>query len=422
MKTEFKSSFKDKRLIVAASGSIAAVKTPMLISSLVKAGAIIKCVLTPSAAHLVSPIALASLSRNRCYLDEDQWSPNEPRPLHIALAEWAEMIIVAPLSASTMARWSHGLGEGLLASLLLAYEKPVIAAAAMNTGMWSNQAVQNNWEQLAKNPKILRLEPESGLLACDREGEGRMVNQDLIELSIQSAFLQLDAETKLRNDWKGKRLLVTAGPTVEALDPARTITNRSSGKMGVLIAQAARFRGAKVDLIHGPLQIPNGWLEGLKTYPIQTAEEMAGMLLQLQPKANAVCMSAAVSDIRKKNPNDQKKLEKKFLLASIAQDLEEVPDLLAEIVPKRPHGQVIMGFAAITGNKDELKRIGEAKRKKKGCDLLLANPIDIPNQGFEEDFNGGWLIGNGDISREIPRKSKLALAHELLDAILKSEL
>ena len=153
MKTEA-GGLQGRRILVAASGSIAAVKTPQLVSALVKAGAEVRCVVTPSAAQLVSAVALASLSRHCCYQDDDQWDPRQPRPLHVALAEWAELVIVAPLSATTLARWTQGLGDGLLASLLLACECPVVAAAAMNTGMWSQPAVRRNWALLGDDPRV----------------------------------------------------------------------------------------------------------------------------------------------------------------------------------------------------------------------------------------------------------------------------
>ncbi len=422
MKTEADNQLKGRRLLIATSGSIAAVKIPTLVSKLAKLGAEVRCIVTPSAARLVSPIALASLSRNRCYQDEDQWSSKEPRPLHIALAEWPEIVIVAPLSASSLARWSHGLADGLLASVLLACEKPIIAAAAMNTSMWTNESVQNNWNELINRPKILALPPESGLLACDRDGEGKMVAEDLIELSIKSALIHMDKDGNLRKDWQGKRILVSAGPTIEALDPARNITNRSTGQMGVLIAQAARFRGATVDLVHGPLQLPPGWLQGINSYQVNDSVEMQSVISNLQPKANAVAMTAAVSDFRAKGGRNPKKLKKQELLSSFEKNLEETPDLLQEIVSRRDPGQIVLGFAALTGDDAEIKKLGEAKREKKGCNLLMANPIDRPNQGFGEYFNEGWLIGDGDLSRQIPRKSKLSLAHELLDTILEQQI
>jgi phosphopantothenoylcysteine decarboxylase/phosphopantothenate--cysteine ligase len=418
MKTEAASPLVGRRLLVAVTGSIAAVKTPLLVSALIKAGAEVRCLVTPSAARLVSPVALASLSRHRCYQDEDQWNPSEPRPLHIALAEWAEIVIVAPLSATSLARWTHGLAEGLLASVLLASERPVVAAAAMNTAMWSNPAVRRNWLELQSDPRVLQLAPESGLLACDRLGDGRMVDPKLIELAVASGLLQVDQTGRLKRDWQGRRLLVSAGPTLEALDQARLLTNRSSGRMGVLLAQAARLRGAEVDLVHGPLNLPLAWLEGLETHSVTSAVEMQSMLLELQPSADAVVMAAAVADVRRFGSAKAEKLPKEAFLKSLEQDWEEVPDLLAELVLRRTTGQVLLGFAALAGDDAQIQALGEEKRLRKGCDLLMANPIDRPGQGFEANLNGGWLLAEGGV-RSLPVTSKLVLAHQLLDALLE---
>ncbi len=418
MKFDITSSLKGRRLLIAASGSIAAIKTPLLVSALIQMGAQVKCIVTPSAARLISPISLATLSRNRCYQDEDQWSSKEPKPLHIALAEWAEIVVVAPLSASSLARWSQGLADGLLASLLMACECPVIAAPAMNTAMWEHPSVQRNWRQLTKNQRVLPLIPSSGLLACDRLGDGRMVDPDLIQIAITSALIDKDKNGILQHDWEGKKFLVTSGPTLEALDPARIITNRSSGKMGVLLAQAARFRGAQVDLVHGPLQVPPGWLEGLSTYPVKDAYGMQEKLALLQPSADAVAMAAAVADLRKKGGALSNKTSKESLIASIGNTFEAVPDLLVEIVNRRYLGQVLLGFAALTGDDNEVKKLGEEKKLLKGCDLLMANPIDRAGQGLEENANGGFLFGPNEMIKSVPVTSKLDVAHQLLDALI----
>ncbi len=419
MKIEAKRPLEGRRLLVAICGSIAAVKTPLLVSALVKAGAEVKCLLTPSAAHLVSPLSLSCLSRNRCYQDEDQWNKDETRPLHISLSEWADLIVIAPLTASTLSRWVQGLGEGLLASLLLASERPVVAAAAMNTAMWSNQAVQRNWQELRKNPRVLCLSPESGLLACDRIGEGRIANPELIELAIQSALLQADDNGKIKRDWAEKRLLVSAGPTLEALDPARLFTNRSSGLMGVLLAQAARLRGAKVDLVNGPLRVPHAWLEGLSTHPIENSEEMQIVLTKLQPEVDVIAMAAAITDLRKTNGAATQKLDKESFKNSFSQKLELVPDLLSHIALLKKPKQILLGFAALTGEDSQIIQAGESKRLKKGCDLLFANPIDRPDQGFASYNNGGFLLGEGGVVKKFAITTKLALAHQLLDSVLK---
>lgn len=399
-----------RRVLVGISGSIAAVKLPLVVSALVKRGAEVRCVLTPSAAALVSPVALASLSRQRCYLDADQWSHTAPRPLHVELAEWADLVLLAPLSATTLGRWIHGLGDTLLASLLLATEAPVLAAAAMNTAMWGSPGVAANWKALAGFERVLPLGPAEGLLACDREGAGRMAEPSLLLLALESL-----ASWGWHRDWQGRRLLVSAGPTREWFDPARCISNPSTGQMGVLLAQAARLRGAQVDLVHGPLQLDPAWLEGLTAHPIETGAELQDALLELQPQVEAIAMAAAVADHR---PTQRfaHKPGKEELAAAMAAGWEPVPDLLAQLVRQRSSPQPILGFAAQSG--DVLSQARE-KFQRKGCDLLFANPIDQPGAGFASATNQGWLLGPAEAVERLDPMGKLPLAHVLLSALQK---
>lgn len=397
-----------RRVLVGISGSIAAVKLPQVVSALVQRGAAVRCVLTPAAERLVSAVALASLSRHSCCVDSDQWSHRLPRPLHVELAEWADLILLAPLSATTLARWVQGLGDTLLASVLLAAEVPVLAAAAMNTAMWGSPGVVANWRALNGFERVLPLGPASGLLACDRHGAGRMAEPAQLLLALESLALH-----GCRRDWQQRRLLVTAGPTREHLDPARCLTNPSTGRMGVLLAQAARLRGAAVTLVHGPLALDPALLEGLVCHPITAAAELQQRLRQLQPGFDAVAMAAAVADHRRALPVAAK-LAKQELESDLAGGWEAVPDLLAELVANRPARQPILGFAAHSG---EVLPQARAKFLRKGCDLLFANPIDRPGHGFASATNGGWLLGPGDAVVEIPTMGKLAIAHRLLDAL-----
>jgi phosphopantothenoylcysteine decarboxylase/phosphopantothenate--cysteine ligase len=397
-----------RRILVGISGSIAAVKLPLVVSALAQRGADVRCVLTPAAAQLVSPVALASLSRQSCCLDADQWSHRAPRPLHVELAEWAELVLVAPLSATSLGRWVHGLADTLLASTLLATEAPVLAAAAMNTAMWASPAVRRNWELLQADARVLPLGPASGLLACDRLGDGRMAEPPMLLLALEC--LQLWG---CRQDWAGRRLLVTAGPTREPLDPARCLTNPSSGRMGVLLAQAARLRGAEVTLVHGPLAVDPQLLEGLRCEPIETAAEMEQALVRLQPGADAVAMAAAVADHRRQEPLAQK-LSKEELERELTSGWQAVPDLLAALVARRPPGQRILGFAAQSG---DVLPAARAKWARKGCDLLFANPIDQAGAGFGVDTNHGWLLGGSPGEQRLEPGSKLGIAQQLLTAL-----
>ena len=410
------SSLSGKKILVAVTGSIAAVKAPILVSRLIKAGAEVKCVITQSATNLVSPLSLSTLSRNKCYQDKDQWADSQTKPLHIALAEWAELIIVAPLSATSLSKFTSGSADGLLASILLASQSQIVMAAAMNTSMWENQSVKKNWNYVKTIDQVITLEPSEGLLACDRVGDGKMVNLDIIEIASESAFI-FHAENKfLTKDLKDIRFLISAGPTVEALDAARQLTNRSSGKMGVLIAQAAKLRGAEVDLVHGPVSVQQDLLEGLNTYPVRSSNEMGEKIDDLQPSAQVIVMAAAVSDFKNNSPSEQK-ISKEFFLQSIFDDLEMTSDLIKNQTRKKLENQIFLGFAAETGSDNEIIEKGESKRVLKGCDLLMANPIDRAGQGFDENFNSGFLLGPKKMVKNLSLTTKLSISHQILDEI-----
>ena len=409
-------SLSGKKILVAVTGSIAAVKAPILVSRLIKAGAEVKCVITQSATNLVSPLSLSTLSRNKCYQDKDQWADSQTKPLHIALAEWAELIIVAPLSATSLSKFTSGSADGLLASILLASQSQIVMAAAMNTSMWENQSVKKNWNYVKTIDQVITLEPSAGLLACDRVGDGKMVNLDIIEMASESAFIFHEENKFLTKDLKDIRFLISAGPTVEALDAARQLTNRSSGKMGVLIAQAAKLRGAEVDLVHGPVSVQQDLLEGLNTYPVRSSNEMGAKIDDLQPSAQVIVMAAAVSDFKNNSPSEQK-ISKEFFLKSIFDDLEMTSDLIKNQTKKKLENQIFLGFAAETGSDNEIIEKGEKKRVSKGCDLLMANPIDRAGQGFDENFNSGFLLGPKKMVKNLSFSTKLAISHQLLDEI-----
>ena len=416
-------SFSGKKILVAITGSIAAVKAPILVSRLIKAGVNVKCVLTQSASKLVSPLSLSTLSRNKCYQDKDQWSDSQTKPLHIALAEWADLIIVAPMSATSLSKFTSGNADGLIASILLASQSQIIAAAAMNTSMWGNESVKKNWNYLKTIDQVISLEPSKGLLACDTFGDGKMVNLDIIELAAESAFI-FNAKNKfLTKDLKNIKFLITAGPTVENLDAARQLTNRSSGRMGVLIAQAAKLRGAEVDLVHGPLSVNKDLLEGIHTYPVISSSEMGAKIDDLQPSAQVIVMAAAVSDFKRNSPTNQK-VPKEFCSESIFNDLEMTPDLLKNLIRKKLDNQIFLGFAAETGSDNEIIEKGQNKMALKGCDLLMANPIDRVGQGFEKNFNSGFLLGPKKMIKNFAFSTKLSISHQLLGEIrnLKSKI
>ena len=239
-------------------GSIAAVKSPLLVSRLVKAGAEVRCLVTPSGQAGQSLGTVHPPVVSGVFQESDEWDPTCAR-LHIELAEWAELMVLAPLSASSLSRWSQGLADGLLASTLLASRSAHRGCDSQNTAMWNHPAVQSNWERVQGHPGVVPLLPEAGLLACDRLGDGRMADPQRIELAVRSVFSRDRTLMDGLQDWSGRRLLVTAGPTLELID-APDGSAIAAVVMGVLLAQAARLRGADVDLVHGPLDVPKpGW-------------------------------------------------------------------------------------------------------------------------------------------------------------------
>jgi len=398
-----------RRILVAGCGSIAAVKLPQLVSSLVQHGAQVRCVLSPKAEQFVSPLALASLSRHPCSLEAHQWDPCQPRPLHIALAEWAELVLVAPLSVTTMARLVHGLADTLLSSTLLASQAPLLVAPAMNTAMWEAPAVQANWQALCHWPRLLPLEPSSGLLACDSRGMGRLPELELILQGTRAALV-----TGGVADLKGLRILCSAGPTREFLDPVRCLTNPSSGRMGVAMALMARLRGAAVELVHGPLSnVPPSWLEPLETCPVVSAAEMGAALAQRLPQVDGLVMAAAVAD-HGPGLTSSVKWPKGALPNPLP--LQEVADLSAGLASQLRRDQWMLGFAAQQGL-DRARAL--EKQERKGFDWIFLNAIDLAGQGFGQQTNGGILLWGDGREQGLNTQDKAALAGAIWSALAK---
>jgi len=260
------------KVLLLITGSIAAVRIPLLVSQLAKENYEIKCVLSKNAEKLIKPLSISILSRNPCILENDQWSDSQSTPLHIELGNWADILIIAPLTATTLAKWVTGNAEGLIPSILIANIKPIIVAPAMNTQMWLNKAVKENYENLQSYENVLSLQPSEGLLACNAIGIGKIPPNDLIQLALE--FIASHKQNEYRKDLLNKEILITGGCTSEKIDAARHITNKSSGAMGLLLSQVARFRGAKVKYVHGPLKINKNLTDGIKRYEIETSVDL----------------------------------------------------------------------------------------------------------------------------------------------------
>lgn len=389
---------------MGVGGGIAAYKVCEVISTLFKAGVQIKAILTQSAQEFITPLTIATLSRHPAYTDLVFWEPIHHRPLHIELGEWAEVFVLAPLTANTLGKLAHGLADNLLTNTVLASCCPVLLAPAMNTDMWEQQSVQRNWQQLLTDSRYHSVGPDAGVLACDRVGSGRMAEPAQILSAIESLL-----HTGGKRDLVGKRVLISTGGTREHLDPVRFIGNPSTGKMGLALAQAALHRGATVTLVHAPAT----WLVplGIRAIPVVSAAQMRQAMLEHFADADVIVMAAAVADV-KPAEYAAEKLPKKLLPTSLP--LEPVPDILAELGQRKQPHQRLIGFAAQTG---DIVTPALQKLKAKQLDAIAANPIDRPGAGFGSDSNQAIFLDRQGRREEIPPCSKLQLAHKLFDFV-----
>lgn len=395
---------KSKRVLIGIGGGIAAYKVCEVISTLFKAGAEVRVILTASAPEFITPLTVATLSRHPAYTDRDFWQPTHQRPLHIDLGEWAEVLAIAPLTANTLAKLSHGMADNLLTNTVLASTCPVLLAPAMNTEMWQQLSVQRNWQQLLTDKRYHGMNTGYGLLACDRVGAGRMAEPAEIVTHIQSLL-----HTQGKRDLQGKRVLISAGGTREYLDPVRFIGNPSTGKMGLALAQAALHRGAAVTLVHGVASwsVP----QGVQAIAVESAAEMEKAMLEFFPSADITVMSAAVADVKPANYSLEK-LPKRSLPLSLP--LEPVPDIIAQLGQRKQPHQILIGFAAQTG---DIVTPAQEKLYNKKLDAIVANPIDQPDSGIGSDNNQAIFLDKQGNKVEIPLASKLQMAHHLFDLI-----
>lgn len=398
---------KYQRVLIGITGGIAAYKVCEVISTLAKTGLEVRVILTNSAQEFITPLTVATLSRHSAYQDTDFWQPHG-RPLHIELGEWAEVFLIAPLTANTLAKLVYGIADNLLTNTVLASTCPIILAPAMNTDMWEQKIIQENWKKILTNNRFYGIEPGSGILACDRVGAGRMAEPSEILLQIESL-----SYTNGKQDLTGKHILISAGGTREYFDPVRFIGNPATGKMGIAIAQAALHRGATVTLVHGNLSstIPGLHNNNIQIISVTTATEMHKVMLEKFSAADITIMAAAVADV-KPSIYSQEKLPKKSLPNNLP--LEPVPDIIAELGNLKQPQQKLIGFAAQTG---DIVTPAREKLQRKKLDAIVANPIDKPGAGFASDTNQAIFLDKTGKHLEIPPCSKLQLAHKLLDFI-----
>ena len=395
---------RGRRVLIGIGGGIAAYKVCEVVSNLFKAGAKVRAILTQASQEFITPLTVTTLSRHPAYTDEGFWQPIHDRPVHIELGEWAEVFVIAPLTANTLGKLAHGLADNLLTNTVLASECPILLAPAMNTQMWEQLSVQRNWQQLLSEQRYHRVGPGAGLLACDRVGSGRMAEPAEILATVESLL-----HTGGKRDLVGKRVLISTGGTREHLDPVRFIGNPSTGKMGLALAQAAMHRGANVTLVHAPATWEGP--EGVRAIPVVSAAQMQQAMLGCFPEADLIVMAAAVADVKPAEYATEK-LPKKLLPNALP--LEPVPDILAELGQRKQPHQCLIGFAAQTG---DIVKPALQKLKEKKLDAIAANPIDQPDAGFGSDTNQAIFLDNQGRKVEISPCSKLQLAHHLLDFV-----
>ncbi|MEO1399811.1 MAG: bifunctional phosphopantothenoylcysteine decarboxylase/phosphopantothenate--cysteine ligase CoaBC [Cyanobacteria bacterium J06635_1] len=395
------------RVLIGVSGGIAAYKICEVVSTLAKAGVEVRVILTEQAQAFVSALTFATLARHPAYTDAAFWSAAQRRPLHIELGEWANLFLIAPLTANTLGKLALGLADNLLTNTVLASKCPILLAPAMNTDMWQQASVQRNWQMLLSDPRYHAVGPAAGRLACDRIGTGRMAEPAAILAHLTS--LQHTCE----RDLAGKHLLISTGSTREFLDSVRFIGNPATGRMGIALAQAALHRGATVTLVHGPLeaQLANTLPTPLTAIATPSAAEMQTALLSQLPQADWVMMAAAVADVRPVHTASHK-LPKSDLPGQLP--LEPVPDIVAQLAQRKKPHQRLIGFAAQTG---EIVPPAQQKLVRKGLDAIVANPIDQPNSGFGSDRNKAILIDRAGRQQPIDPTTKLQLAHQIYDFV-----
>jgi phosphopantothenoylcysteine decarboxylase/phosphopantothenate--cysteine ligase len=397
------------KVMVGVSGGIAAYKAAEVVRALQKQGQEVRVTMTDAAQRFIQPLTFAALTGHKVITslwpsqgEEDGGAGGnfDASIEHIAEAQWADALVVAPATAGVLAKFAHGMADDFLTTMYLATEAPVLVAPAMNVNMWEHPATQANMEILRQRG-VRVIEPGSGQLACGMVGPGRMAEPEFIANAVLNALGR-------SHDLAGEVVLITAGGTREALDPVRFLGNRSSGKMGYALAEAAQSRGAKVILISAPSALyPPAHCELVK---VTTADEMRAAVLSRMPEATLIIKSAAVADYRPSNVADRK------LKRTGPMTIEFLPteDILAEVVRQRRPGQLIVGFAAETENSLEN---GRAKLLRKGVDAIVVNDVSREGVGFDSDLNGATFL-TATTAIDLPEMSKRKLADRILDEVV----
>ena len=393
------------RIVLGVSGGIAAYKAAEIARSLIRNGHEVQVVLTRAAEEFIRPLTFASLTGRKVITD--LFSSASPEATlsssveHIGVAQEHDLLLVAPATANVLAKFAHGLADDFLSTMYLAFRGPVVLAPAMNNNMWEHAATAANVEVLRRRGHMI-VDPDDGYLACGTYGPGRRAEEKKIIDAVERAFGSRDLD--------GETILITAGPTQEPLDPVRYLSNRSSGKMGYALAQAAADRGAKVILVSGPVSLAAP--AKVEVIPVRTAAEMRDAVFANLEPATVVIKCAAVADFR---PSAEAKQKIKKTSARVSLELDPTPDILAELGRKRGD-RLLIGFAAETQN---LREEATRKLETKNCDMVVANLVGQSDTGFESDSNEVLLALKSGEFIPLARASKREIADQILNRILK---
>lgn len=404
--SELQTSPTNHRVALGVSGGIAAYKAVEILRGLQKAGCSVRVAMTRRACEFVQPLTFRALSDSHVIVDD--YAPDNPDPIaHITFSQTIDLLIVAPATANIIAKFSNGVADDFLTSTYLACTAPVLVAPAMNTTMWEHPATQRNLKQL-KADGVYVLEPDAGEMACGTIGPGRLSDPE----RIVSAALEILSGAARRSDLSGERIVITVGATREAIDPVRFISNRSSGRMGFALAEAARQRGAEVIAVAGNTTVnpPNG----ISMLRALTADEMAQAVAKEINRSTIFIGAAAVADYRPIKTEGQKI---KKSADSLTIELERTKDILAEVATNRPEGMLVVGFAAETEN---VLANAESKLQSKHLDIIVANDVSNPQVGFDSENNAVTILMRGDTAPiQLPLSSKTEVANQILDVVVR---
>ena len=394
------------RVALGVSGGVAAYKAAELVRRLQQEGLDVQVVMTKSAQEFVTPLTFAALTGQKVitemFGDESSGANVESAIEHIAVAQRIDLLVVAPATANVIAKMARGVADDFLTTLYLATTAPVVVAPAMNVNMWEHAATQENIDTL-RGRGVHVVAPEEGYLACGMTGAGRLA-------SVEAIAKAVCARLGIQHDLENEAVMVTAGPTCEDLDPVRYLTNRSSGKMGYALAEAAARRGARVVLVSGPTRLDPP--QGVEFVSVRTTEQMQAAVAEHLPRATAIIMAAAVADYRPVAPETRKM---KRGDGRVMLELESTPDILAGIARNKGE-RIVVGFAAET---DHVAERARAKLESKQADLIVANDVTAEGAGFDQETNIITLYSRDGAEKAFPRMPKIDAAHRILDRLLE---